>query len=125
MTLVTNLLLVAGGGAVGTIVRFLLENRFHTAIVTGVINVVGSFLMGLLAGWVAVSAMSADRKTLVSVLLMSGFCGGFSTFAHFAIITVNYFRADAMLTAFGYILITVLAGLLCCFAGYWLGTRCV
>ena len=56
---------------------------------------------------------------------MSGFCGGFSTFAHFAIITVNYFRADAMLTAFGYILITVLAGLLCCFAGYWLGTRCV
>lgn len=123
MTLLVKLLLVAGGGAVGSVVRYIFESHFHTAIVTAVINILGSFLMGLFAGWVAAGVMGADRKALVSALLMSGFCGGFSTFAHFAIITVNYFRQDAMLTTFGYILITVVSGLLCAFAGYWIGTR--
>ena len=78
MTLLVKLLLVAGGGAVGSVVRYIFESHFHTAIVTAVINILGSFLMGLFAGWVAAGVMGADRKALVSALLMSGFCGGFS-----------------------------------------------
>lgn len=123
MSLLPKLLLVAAGGATGTICRYLLESRFSNSIVTLIINTLGSLIMGFLTGWLMVSAMPAGRKSLISILLMSGFCGGFSTFAHFAIISVNYLRQGATGMGLGYIVLTMGAGLACCFAGFLLGTR--
>ena len=123
MNLLIKLLLVAGGGAFGCMCRYLLESAVKSSLITWVINTLGSFIMGVLSGWMTVSLMSSDRKSLVYLLLMSGFCGGFSTFAHFSIITVNYFRDGAVGLGLGYIFLTIVAGLACCFGGYWLGTR--
>lgn len=123
MSILIKLLIVAGGGATGTICRYLLETHFKSQIITLIINSLGSFLMGLFVGWLMVSGMSADRKTALSILLMSGFCGGFSTFAHFAMVSVNYLRTNDVMTGIGYVFITMLAGLLLCFAGFLLGSR--
>ncbi len=123
MDMLIKLLMVAAGGALGTICRYLLESTFKSNLITWSINTMGSFLMGLLFGWMLMSSMSAGRKDALYLLLMSGFCGGFSTFAHFAIISVNYFRDGAIAAGVGYVLVTMLAGLVCCFAGFLIGTK--
>lgn len=125
MGIVVKILLVAAGGATGTICRYVLETRFHSALITFIINTAGSLLMGFLFGWLMVSSMASGRKSLFSILLMSGFCGGFSTFAHFSMIAVNYFRQGAVVSGISYSILTMLAGLACCYAGFLLGTRMV
>jgi CrcB protein len=45
------------------------------------VNVVGCFLIGLLYGWVA---RNAHLPQAVSLLLITGFCGGFTTFSTFS-----------------------------------------
>ena len=61
------------GGALGAWCRFALQQKMpfqwaNVTVSTLVINVVGGFLMGILAAW-----------------LMSGFCGGFTTFSAFSL----------------------------------------
>lgn len=81
-------MLIAGlGGFVGTCLRFLVGKLFHFAGCTAfpwgtfTVNLVGSFIIGILFGL-------AEKSNLISpsmnVLLITGFCGGFTTFSSFA-----------------------------------------
>ena len=78
-------MLVAGlGGFVGTCLRFLTGKLCHAVCAsafpwgTFTVNIVGSFIIGLLFGL-------AEKTSLISptmnVLLITGFCGGFTTFS--------------------------------------------
>lgn len=81
-------MLIAGcGGFVGTCLRFLTgklcAHLSHGPFPWGtfVVNVVGSFLIGVLFG------LAEERGVLssqMSLLLITGFCGGFTTFSTFA-----------------------------------------
>jgi len=87
----TLALYVALGGAIGSVSRYvltvLIQSRqmspFPTA--TLVINVTGSLLLGFLARYFAESLASAE----VRLLLMTGFCGGYTTFSTFSYETVR------------------------------------
>lgn len=81
-------MLIAGlGGFVGTCLRFLTGKLCHLLMVgafplgTFAVNIVGSFIIGLLFG-------AAERTQAItpamSALLITGFCGGFTTFSSFA-----------------------------------------
>ena len=81
-------MLIAGlGGFVGTCLRYLTGRLCHLWDVGGfplgtfVVNVVGSFIIGALLGL-------AERNNFITptmnVLLVTGFCGGFTTFSSFA-----------------------------------------
>ena len=81
-------MLIAGlGGFVGTCLRYLTGRLCHLWEVGGfplgtfVVNVVGSFIIGALLGL-------AERNNFITptmnVLLVTGFCGGFTTFSSFA-----------------------------------------
>ena len=81
-------MLIAGlGGFVGTCLRYLTGRLCHLWDVGGfplgtfVVNVVGSFIIGALLGL-------AERNNVITptmnVLLVTGFCGGFTTFSSFA-----------------------------------------
>ena len=81
-------MLIAGlGGFVGTCMRFLTGKLCNMLVVgtfplgTFAVNVVGSFIIGLLFG-------AAERTHAItpamSALLITGFCGGFTTFSTFA-----------------------------------------
>ena len=81
-------MIVAGlGGFIGTCLRFL-TGKFTAAVCqtpfpwgTFAVNLIGSFVIGIFFGL-------AERTHLISpqmnVFLITGFCGGFTTFSSFA-----------------------------------------
>lgn len=103
-------LLVAVGGAAGATLRFLAGRRLDRDLPVGtiVVNVVGSFLLGLF------TAVSVDEQALA--LLGTGFCGGLTTYSAFAVQTHALGRRGAL-----YAGLTVLAALGACSLGFWLG----
>jgi CrcB protein len=82
--------------------------------VTVVINVVGSFLLGLLvvAHWA-----SPQTRTALGV----GLLGGFTTFSTFSVQAFLDFEAGEPGRAVIYVLASVLLGLAAAAAGYYLG----
>jgi len=79
-------LLVFIGGGVGSVARYLLGkwlNNLETAIPYGTMlsNVLGSLLIGIVLGYLAKTNTVSETATL---LLATGFCGGFTTFSTFA-----------------------------------------
>ena len=76
-------------------------------------NVVSCIILGLLIGYQLKHNISENYK----VLLMTGFCGGFSTFSTFSAETLNLIQADQFMLAFVYIAASLLVCLLCIFLG--------
>ena len=73
-------MLIAGlGGFLGTCMRFITGKLCH--VVCASVNIIGSFLIGIFFGL-------AERGNLISssmnVFLITGFCGGFTTFSSMA-----------------------------------------
>jgi CrcB protein len=104
-------LLVAVGAAVGAALRFTIASRLDDRLPWGtlVVNVAGSFVLGLLSG-LALSAQPA-------ALLGTGFCGGFTTYSAFAVQThrLGARRGSAYAAA------TIGLALAACAAGFALG----
>lgn len=82
-------MLIAGlGGFAGTCARYLVgvlaKHLFATAFPVGTltVNIVGSFIIGLLYGLAERQGLFSGNMT--SLLLITGFCGGFTTFSSFA-----------------------------------------
>jgi CrcB protein len=104
-------LLVALGAAVGAPLRFAIAALLDGRVLWGtlVVNVTGSFLLGLL------SAMALDDSA--AAVLGTGFCGGFTTYSAFAVHTHDQGvrRGAAYATA------TIVLALAACALGFWLG----
>lgn len=78
--------LVFIGGGFGSALRFLIGkylNNAETGIPYGTFaaNIIGSFLIGIILGFAAKNNALTENHTL---LLATGFCGGFTTFSTFA-----------------------------------------
>ena len=113
--MIKNLLLVALGGAVGSVGRYLvskwLEGSFPWGTLT--VNTVGCLLIGFLTGLVTKGALTPEMK----LLLVTGFCGGFTTFSTFANESFSMMKAsDAMLAAI-YIGVSVAVGVFAVYVG--------
>ena len=115
--MIRNLLLVALGGAAGSVLRYLLSSlsaSFPWGTFT--VNVLGSLLIGLLVGLVSKGVLSPEMK----LLLVTGFCGGFTTFSTFANESFGMMKAgDVLLTAL-YIGASVIIGILAVWGGMML-----
>ena len=72
--------LVLLAGALGAVLRFLVVRFVATPWAVLVVNVVGSFVGGVLIG-----ATSGDLRAI----LLTGFCGGLTTFSSFTVETVQ------------------------------------
>jgi fluoride exporter len=111
-------LLVGVGGVCGVMARYGIgKATFHTDALlwsTVGINVVGSFLLGLLvaAGW-----FSRDVREGIGV----GFLGGFTTFSTFSVQIVMEADAGETGTAALYLTASVVGGIAAATAGYALG----
>lgn len=85
-----NILLVSLGGAFGSALRYLtnlaLQNlTLNFPLATFSVNILGSFLIGILACFVDLNFLSENNK----LLLISGFLGAFTTFSSFSL-EINY-----------------------------------
>ena len=116
---------VAAGGAVGALGRFAISEAgaglgVAAPWATLVVNVAGCFLMGLL-----VAAILADpaRHPIWRPLLGVGALGGFTTFSAFAGDAVLLADEGAWLAAAGYVVFSLLGGLLALRAGVATGER--
>ena len=123
-----RLLLVLAGGAIGSGTRYLtatwLAARFGTGFPWGtlVVNVVGCFLIGLIA------TLSDERGSVganVRVFLVVGFLGGLTTFSSFALETMrlvqNNTPARALFNLFGSLMLGFAAAIVGISAGRNLG----
>lgn len=84
--MVKQLLLVFVGGGFGSVLRFILGkflNNSQNGIPYGTFaaNIIGSLLIGIILGMAAKNDTLTSNQTL---LLATGFCGGFTTFSTFA-----------------------------------------
>lgn len=120
-------LAVAIGGAIGSVTRFWLTGA--VAALTGprfpwgtlLINVVGSLVIGLVAG-LTLTPERLGWHPSIRILLMTGFCGGFTTFSAFSLQTLELIQSGEIAPALGYILASVALCLAFAWAG-WLLAR--
>lgn len=80
------------------------------------INLVGSFLIGVLFGLFTPDS----NQSIGPALLMSGFCGGFTTFSAFSLENVQLIEHEQTLKALLYAAFSVIGGVGCCWLGKWL-----
>lgn len=119
-----QVLFVGLGGAAGSMLRYLtsvVTLKYYSAsfpLATLVVNVVGCFLAGLIFG--SITQETADAQNL-RVLLLTGFCGGFTTFSAFALENVRLMNSGNLSTAIVYTVVSLVAGLLAA----WLGLSVV
>src|SRR5881275_1326697 len=81
---------------------------------TLIVNVLGSFLIGVLAGYFAYRTGISQHMRL---FLTTGFLGGFTTFSAFSLDTALLIERHCYWLAAGYVLGSVISGLLALFAG--------
>jgi len=101
----------------GVLARYVLSTPFHGTTlpwVTVAINVVGSFLLGVL---VTAHGFSAELRTALGV----GFLGGFTTFSTFSVQVVLDAEAGEPGRALAYVVASVVLGVAAATAGYALG----
>lgn len=119
--MIRELLCVGAGGAVGSMVRYLLSGNllagcFLSGFPAGTfaVNALGSLLIGLVTGAVGESAW-------LMRLLAVGFCGGFTTFSAFSADTVRLLREGHYTPALLYIGSSVVVCVITAAAGMWIG----
>jgi CrcB protein len=111
---------VAAGGAIGSAARYLVTVLVQRAIGTGFpwwtlsVNVVGSFIMGVL---VAAIALRWSICQTGQAFLMIGLLGGFTTFSAFSLDVATLIERNAVLSAGGYVAGSVVLSIGALFAG--------
>lgn len=115
-----HLLLVALGGGLGTALRYG-AGRWAIAVLgpgfpfgTFAVNIIGGFLMGLLAGWLA---QSSDGGEELRLLLGVGVLGGFTTFSAFSLEVYNMITRAEIALAAAYSISSVAGSVLAVLAG--------
>jgi CrcB protein len=109
-------LLVALGGGLGAWLRFAVGRLVGFSTfpwATLLVNVSGSFAMGLLAGWLARHGSGESWRLLIGV----GLLGGFTTFSAFSLELALMAERGELAVAAGYALASVIAGVAGLFAG--------
>jgi CrcB protein len=90
---VNGFLLVALGGALGSMARYGFYRAVPAPWGTLGVNIIGGFLMGLLVGVLSGRGLSADSERL---FLGAGVLGGFTTFSAFSLDVVQMLERGAL-----------------------------
>lgn len=117
--MLSNILLVGLAGGMGTIIRFLIQKNLNTSFPLGtlVVNLTGCFLIGL--AWGFFSRNFNEQKQLI---IITGFCGGFTTFSSFTAEGIQMLLDNRWLNFIIYTLVSVAAGLAATFIGFKIST---
>ncbi|WP_097130137.1 fluoride efflux transporter CrcB [Spirosoma fluviale] len=118
--------LVFVGGGAGSLLRYATGKLMPTTFLgisfptaTLVVNVIASFVLGSVMGWVLSRTTGEEMRLLIGV----GFCGGLSTFSSFSNDTVALLQSNRPGAALVNIGLNVTLCLLASVGGLWLGQK--
>jgi CrcB protein len=118
-----SLLLVLAGAAIGAPLRFLTDRAVqarHDSVLpwgTFTVNVVGSLVLGLLAGVASAGGASSGMQLAVG----TGFCGALSTYSTFSYETLRLLEDGSRIPAVANVVGSVVGGLAAAAGGLALG----
>ncbi len=117
-----NILLVFIGGGFGSVLRYVISNYLNTPNTvipygTFASNILGSLFIGVILGLVAKNNTITHSQSL---LLATGFCGGFTTFSTFAYENHLFLKSGDFLTFTLYAISSFVIGFLAVFLGLYL-----
>lgn len=115
------ILLVGLGGGIGSILRYLTSVLVSKQALSSIfpwgtfaVNIIGCLLAGLILGILErQQVLNSDLK----ILLITGFCGGYTTFSAFSIENIHLLQNGQPLTALLYISTSILLGIMAVWGG--------
>ena len=112
-------MLVATGGALGAVLRYLLTNISNSIFASSIygtisVNILGSFLIGYFIKSNAVNNLS---ENFVKFFLIIGLLGSFTTFSTFSYEVLDLINSKKYFTSFTYIFISVFMCILSAYVG--------
>ena len=115
----TNLFLVATGGALGASLRYLTSIFFkyffyYSFVGTLVVNVLGSFLIGLFIYLLQNKSLSQD---LIRYFFIVGVLGSYTTFSAFSFETIELLTNNKLFLSFIYIILSLVFCLIAAYVG--------
>ncbi len=115
----TNLFLVAAGGSLGAILRYLtsilFNNLFYYSFLgTLIVNIIGSFMIGLFIYLIQTKNLSEE---LIRYFFIIGVLGSFTTFSAFSLEVVDLIINNKLLLSFIYIFSSLVFCLIAAYVG--------
>ena len=117
-----HLILVFVGGGFGSVLRYIIGKYLNNAengipYGTFAANILGSLLIGIILGMAAKNDTLSQNQTL---LLATGFCGGFTTFSTFAYENHVFLKSGDFTSFALYTITSFIVGFLAVFFGMYL-----
>ncbi len=116
----SNLVLVALFGAIGSVSRFVLIQAtpkityINFPVGTILVNLIGSFFIGVVASMFDKHLLSSEVRTFI----VFGFLGGFTTFSAFTYEVFNLVKSGNYLNLFVYLFVSIVVSLFLFYFGY-------
>ena len=101
--------LVLLAGVAGALLRFAVVRTLHAPVAVLAVNAAGSLLGGLL-----IASTSGDLR----LILLTGFCGGLTTFSTLSVETIQFALEGKVRVAVLSVLANVVLGIVAAFVGY-------
>ena len=102
-------MLVATGGALGAVLRYLLTTVSKSFFVSSIygtfsVNIIGSFLIGYL---ITSNVVYNFSENFIKFFLIIGFLGSFTTFSAFSYDVVELINSKKYITSFTYVFVSI------------------
>lgn len=116
-------LIVGIGGALGSMLRYgtsVMASKYtwgNFPVATFIANLAGCFLAGCLISYL----MEAGNQNPWRLLLITGFCGGFTTFSAFATENIAFYQNEQYGMLAGYTAASIVLGFICVALGLLTG----
>jgi CrcB protein len=120
-----TILFIFVGGGIGSVCRYFLGGwisrlyPYPFPLGTLTVNILACFIAGLTAGWLG----PAVKDSATRLFLITGFCGGFSTFSAFTLESAGLLNDNLNGQMAGYIAISLGLCIGATFLGLWLATK--
>ncbi|MEO5946616.1 MAG: fluoride efflux transporter CrcB [Chitinophagaceae bacterium] len=118
--MIKNILLVGLGGGIGSMLRYISQRMsdklypIHFPWGTFAVNIIGCFLIGIFWG---ISFKSFETNENWKLFLMTGLCGGFTTFSAFTLEGIGLLKEQKLALFFLYVAGSILVGLAATYLG--------